>query len=97
MNKDQKNILYKALNDPKITIYFVPSANLKDKVSRDSDPILSKLSSGMKAAILSCTDGIGINLDPSLVLKFIDQTIDNNNKYWLSMGDIKILGYGDVF
>ncbi len=93
MNKEQINKLYNALNDPKIVIYFIPSSDLKEKISNGADPILSKMAPSIKIAILSCTDGFGVNLDPSLVLKFIDNSIDENNKYWLSMGEIRVLGH----
>lgn len=86
----------KAVNDDEATFFFVPSSDLKRIVTSNDDPIISQLPQHVKEAILLCREGDGIVTDSKLVLSFIEGTIDERNGYMLRMGEIRIVGVGDM-
>lgn len=96
LTAEQKEKIRNAINDPNIQFYFVPSAEIKSRIVEGSDPILSLLAKNLKIAIMSCSDGLGVSIDPQMILRFINNELDEKNVYWLRMGDIRVIGYGDV-
>jgi hypothetical protein len=86
----------KAIQDEKVQFYFVPNSILKEKVIKGDDPIISQLPKNMKEAVLLCENGNGIYTSSKLVLSFLNNTIDENNKYFLSLGEIRVVGVGDM-
>lgn len=96
MTPEQKEKFAKALRDNSLVFYFVPSLDLLNRLTLGSDAMLEKLAKWMKIALLNCEQGKGITLDPSLVMKFVDGTVDSRNAYWLKMGEIRVLGAGDL-
>lgn len=73
-----------------IDFYFVPSAELKNKIVRGGDPILDKLPFLAKKIFLELPQDKGVALLTSMVLKYIDGTLDKNNSYIFDLGEIKI-------
>ena len=96
MTPEQKEKFAKAFKDNNLVFYFVPSGDMLSRLVSGSDIRLEQMSRWMKIALLNCEQGKGINLDPGLVMRFIDGTIDGRNAYWLKMGEIRVLGAGDM-
>jgi hypothetical protein len=85
-----------AIKDDKAVFIFIPSAILKEKLAKKSDPVLNSLPLGMAEHILSCPQGSGISTDADLVLKYLEGSVDEKNAYLLSLGEIRVIGVGDI-
>lgn len=85
-----------AIRDDEATFIFVPSSLLKEKLIRQDDPLLTALPIGMAEHILSCPQGSGIATDAELILQYLEGTIDKKNAYILSLGEIRVIGVGDM-
>jgi hypothetical protein len=79
-----------------IQFLFVPNEALRNRVMRCGDPIVDKLASKVKEAILLCGPGEGVSLENSVVLGYIDGTIDANHAYVLGMGEIRITNVNEL-
>lgn len=86
-----------AVRDDKATFIFVPSAALKEMILKQSDPIINSLPKGMPEHLMACPQGSGLATDADLVLKFLEGTLDEKNAYLLSLGEIRVVGVGDMF
>tara|TARA_B100000614_G_scaffold262909_1_gene300806 strand:+ start:285671 stop:286009 length:339 start_codon:yes stop_codon:yes gene_type:complete len=78
--------------------YFVPYESLRNRISRGGDETVDALPVAIKEAILLC-DGnstIGIWLDPKLVAKHVEGTLDKKNAYIFSMGEIRVFGTNEL-
>lgn len=95
MTPEQRQKFRQACKNPDLVFYFVPSADLKQRVASEIDPNLVELAKWMKIAILTCESGQGIELHPDLVLKYVDG-VDDPNVYWMRLGEIRVAGYGDM-
>ena len=88
--KAKKNIatLKKALFNPDINFFFVPSAKLRALVSGGTHPVTKKLPDGFKALILS---GKPHAIQKRMVFDFLTGELDSGNKFILENGDIRVL------
>ena len=96
LDPNQMQRFRNAVQDEKASFYFVPSSDLKMKIVKNDDPIISQLPQTVKEALLLCKDGAGIVTDSKLVLSFLEGTADERNAYMLSLGEIRVLGVGDM-
>lgn len=80
-----------AVMDPKAEFVFIPSNELKNKLSQGSDPILSKLPKKVVYTVLQLKENESIALEPSYVEKYVLGKLDKNNNYFLSLGEIRVL------
>ena len=73
-----------------VEFYFLPSAELKNRIIRGGDPIIDKLPVLARKIFLELPDGKGISLYFPMVLKYIDGTLDKNNSYIFDLGEIRV-------
>lgn len=95
-NADTVQRFRNAIKDEKAIFIFVPSAILKEKLTNKSDPLLNELPDSMVGHLLSCPYGSGIATDTEMILKYLDGTLDKNNSYLFSQGEIRVLGVGGM-
>lgn len=86
----------KAAQDDKAVFVFIPSTRLREKIMANDDPVLSSLPPGMAEVILACPNDSGIRLDADLVIRHLTGKTDAANSYLLSLGEIRVLGSGDM-
>lgn len=75
------------LSKENIHIFFVASPALIDAIVKDENPLVKGLPNSHKEILIS---GDGLKISSSLVLKWIDGTLDEKNKFILSNGDIRV-------
>jgi len=73
-----------------VEFFFLPSAELKNRIVRGGDPIIDALPSMAKRIFLELPDGKGIALYTPMVIKYIDGTLDKNNSYIFDLGEIRV-------
>ena len=76
--------------EDEIEFYFVPSAELKNRIVRGGDPILDKLPTLAKKVFLELPQDKGVALYFPMVLKYIEGTLDKNNSYIFDLGEIRV-------
>lgn len=76
--------------DNEVEFYFVPSAELKNRIVRGGDPIIDKLPKLAKSIILELPFDKGIALYTPMVLKYIEGSLDKNNSYIFDLGEIRV-------
>jgi len=86
----------KAVKDDKATFFFVPNNLLKDKITEGKDPILTKLPKYVIETLLICGNNSGILIDTNMVVSYLNNKLDKNNAYLLSMGEVRVAGVGDM-
>jgi hypothetical protein len=79
-----------------VEFYFVPSSRLKQLIAQGGDPILDKLPPLARKCILELRDGQGMAIYTPTILKYIDGTLDENNKYIFDMGEIRVQNEGQL-
>lgn len=79
-----------------VEFYFVPSAKLKQLIIQGGDPIVDKLPQLSRKCILELPDGKGLPQYTPMVLKYLDGTLDDNNKYILDMGELRVQNEGEL-
>ena len=82
-----------ALNDPKVTIFFVPTPYLRELVVNGVHPAVANLVAPAKADLLS---GHGIATDAQTIVDFMEGTLDERFAFILRHSDIRILGAEEV-
>ncbi|MBC8302108.1 MAG: hypothetical protein H8E55_40875 [Pelagibacterales bacterium] len=90
---DKIQAIKNAVNDDKVTFYFLPNARLKDLILQNTHPIVQELPQDMKVVFL---ENKGIAITNDMVLTFIDGTIDKNNKFILDNGEIRVVDNNDI-
>jgi len=73
-----------------IEFFFLPSAELKNRIIRGGDPVIDALPSMAKRIFLELPDGKGIALYTPMVIKYIDGVLDKNNSYIFDLGEIRV-------
>jgi len=96
LTKEELQRFRNAINDDKAVFIFIPSSLLKEKLLRGDDSILNELPLGMAEILMGCPVGGGISTDGNLVMKFLDGSIDKQNGYLFSLGEIRVSGLGDM-
>ncbi len=96
MTPEQMQRFRNAIKDNKVDFYFIPSGKMKIKLLEKQDDILNKLPASMITSILSCGPGDGFLIESSLVTKYLDGSLDSNNAYFLSLGEIRVGGIIDM-
>lgn len=91
LTSEDKQKMHNAIKDPNTTFVFIPSADMKNKIINKSDKILNQLPDSMIATILSLKSDQAIHLDKEVILKLIDNSIDEKNKHVFSQGEIRVL------
>ena len=76
--------------EDEVEFFFLPSAELKNKIARGGDPILDKLPPLAKKCLLEVPYGKGLALYRPMVIKYIDGTLDKDNSYIFDMGEIRV-------
>ncbi|MAG25682.1 hypothetical protein CMI47_08905 [Candidatus Pacearchaeota archaeon] len=92
-NSDKLKRIRNAIKDEKVEFYFIPSARLKDLILQNSHPIIQKLPQDLKVVFLQ-SKAVAITND--MVMNFIDETIDDNNKFILDNGEIRVVDNNDL-
>lgn len=73
-----------------VEFYFIPSAELKNRIIRTGDPVIDKLPVMAKRIFLELPQDKGVALYTPMVLKYIDGTLDRNNSYIFDLGEIRV-------
>lgn len=89
-SKEFINKLKKLGLENEIEFYFVPSNELKNKIVRGGDPIISKLPDLARTVFLELPQGKGVALYTPMVIKYLDGTLDKNNSYIFDLGEIRV-------
>jgi len=79
--------LHRVLWDKNISLFFIPSAKLKEVVLRGIDPKIQGLPDGMKTLIL---EGKGVAIQKRLVYELLSGTLDEKNSFILNNGEIRV-------
>jgi len=82
-----------AINSYDVEFYFLPNERLKDLILQNIHPIIKELPQEKKVTFL---EGKGISIAKDMVLKFIDGSIDKNNKFILDNGEIRVMNNSDL-
>lgn len=85
-NSDVK--LRNAILDPNCIFFIKATQALKEKICKSSDPVIEKLPSEVKVALL---DDNGYVVENLMISKFIDGSLDESNRHLLSLCDIRVL------
>ena len=85
MNQVQQ--LKNAINDPQSTIFLVATQELKELINQNQHPIIQKLPVTWKFEFLQ---GSGIKTDPATIQKWLDKTLDENNKFLINHCEIRV-------
>lgn len=80
--------LRNAILDPSCIFFIKATQSLKEKICKSSDPIIDKLPAEVKLALL---DDNGYVVENSMISKFVDGSLDSDNKHLLSLCDIRVL------
>lgn len=80
----------------KVEFYFVPSAELRNRIARGGDPIIDELPPLAKKVFLELQYGQGIALYTPMVLKYIEGTLGKKNSYIFDMGEIRVRNEGEL-
>lgn len=91
LTSEQKQILYNAIEDPQVEFVFLPSAELKRRIAKGTDPKLSKLASKLIVTMLQISSGEGIVLDKKLIMKMVSGNLDENHDYIFSLGEVIVV------
>ena len=73
-----------------IEFYFIPSAELKNRIVNGGDPIIDQLPPLTRKIFLELPQDKGIALYFPMVLKYIDGTLDKRNSYIFDLGEIRV-------
>ena len=85
---DKAQMVRNAIIDGKVVFYFLPSARLKDLILQDKHPVVKSLPQKLRVLFL---ENKGIAISNDMVLKFVDGSIDENNKFVLNNGEIRAI------
>ena len=88
---EQLNKLRKAVLDPKARFAFMPHALLKEALVRGTDEQLNKIPQSMKDVLLTMPNGAAIAINNKMVMKYIEGTLDEKNKYLFEFGEVIIV------
>ena len=77
----------KIIFNDKVTIYFVPSSDLRYQISKGENPLLKDMPDSFKALLL---EGKGIIIQKMMVYNFLIGKLDKKNSFILSNGDLRI-------
>jgi len=77
----------KIIFDEKVTIYFVPSAKLKQLVEKGGHHLLKDMPDAFKAMIL---EGNGVLIQKLMVYNWLRGELDKKNSFILSNGELKV-------
>ena len=80
--------LHRVLWDKNISLFFIPSAKLKETVLRGIDPKIQGMPDGMKTLIL---EGKGMAIQKRLVYELLIGTLDEKNSFILNNGEVRVL------
>lgn len=78
----------KILFDEKVTVYFFPSANLRQMVAKGEHPLLKEMPDVFKSMIL---EGKGILIQKIMVYNWLRGKLDNKNAFVLSNGELRVV------
>jgi len=92
-NSDILQRIRNAVKDENVEFYFIPNARLKDLILQNSHPVIQELPQDIKVIFLQSQ---GIAISNNMVMGFIDGTIDNNNKFVLDNGEIRVVDNNDL-
>jgi len=92
-NSDKIQRIRNAVKDNKVEFYFIPSARLKDLILQNTHQVIQKLPQDLKVIFLQSQ---GVSITNDMVMDFIDGTIDNNNKFILDNGEIRVVDNNDL-
>lgn len=80
--------LKNAILDPNCIFFIKATQSLKEKICKSSDPVIEKLPKEVKLALL---DDNGYVVENSMISRFVDGSLDDDNKHLLSLCDIRVL------
>lgn len=86
--KDKLPELKKILWDKDASIFFIPSAKLREIVLKGVEPKIQGLPDAMKSLIL---EGKGLAIQKRLVYELLAGTLDKKNEFILSHGEIRVV------
>lgn len=80
--------LRNAIMDNKCVFFVLPTAILKEKIIKASDEKINQLPNELKTLFL---EDKGFYVENDMISKFVDGTLDEKNKYLLSMCDVRVM------
>jgi hypothetical protein len=93
MTQEQKAKFLNAMKDPSVGFCFVPSAKLKNMITRNEHPVVKQLPPSMKIAMLSVPEGKAIGpIDNALITAYVLGTIDAGHKFIFDLSDVRAFG-----
>lgn len=91
LSSEQILRLRNAVLDPKSLFCFIPFASLRDRIAAGSDEVINSLPQNIKEVFLSMPNGAGLAITNDMVMRYLDDTIDEKNKKILDQGEIRII------
>lgn len=79
--------IYELIMNKNVTIYFVPSSNLRELISKNEHPYVKDIPSSFKAILLS---GNGLLIQKKMVWNWLNGKLDSKNSWILSNGDLRV-------
>ena len=80
--------LKNAIMDSRCIFFVLPTVALKEKIVKASDEKINQLPSELKTLFL---EDKGFYVENDMISKFVDGSLDEKNKYLLSMCDIRVV------
>ncbi len=93
MTTDNSQSLREKLVQPGVTFFILPTPHFKEMLSKNEHPFIKKLDKGWKIAFL---EEYGVEIHPDMIVKFLENTLDERNKFILENSEIRVLGVGDI-
>lgn len=77
-----------AIMDERCVFFVLPTAILKEKIVKASDAKINQLPNELKTLFL---EDKGFYVENDMISKFVNGTLDEKNRYLLSMCDIRVM------
>jgi hypothetical protein len=84
------------INNPKIEFALVASSKLKQLITDNDHPFIKPIPQNHKLALLQSGNGVGVAIEKSIVIKYIDTSLDVRQKFILDLCDIRAVGDWNV-
>ena len=81
------------IKDRDIPFYFLPSTQLREMILKDEEPHIKKLNKNLKIGFL---EGKPYLFHQDLIIKYLEDNIDENHKFLFDHGEIRIYGNDDI-
>lgn len=76
-----------------VEFFYVPSADIRNRLARGDDAELNKINSDLKTIIL---DGHAFKISKDMVIRYLEGTLDQMNAFMLHNGEIRVEGSPDI-